>query len=92
MCLFYFFLSVIHLGEFADNFYLLNLVKDFCISWISYANGHILFLGVFQYFWEDEEKRKGRTEFCKAFPAKGAWKAWGLLPFERCEIRKLPEK
>lgn len=81
MCLF--FLSVIHLGEFADNFYLLNLVKDLCISWISYAKGHILFLGVFQYFWGHEEQGQGRSD-----PAKGARKAWELLSFERREIRK----
>lgn len=45
-----FLLSVIRGGEFTDNFYLLNLVKNLGVSWITNAKEHILFLGLLQSF------------------------------------------
>lgn len=45
-----FLLSVIHEGEFTDNFYLLNLVKNLGVPWITNAKEHILFLGLLQSF------------------------------------------
>lgn len=75
-------LSVTHVGEFAKNFYLLDLVKNLCVSWISYAKGHIVFLGVFRSFWEAEKKWQERSEFCKTFSVKGAWKTQGCYPLK----------